>query len=170
MAKRIDTCRPDMAAGSHWVNYVNTRVLKDVKSKGIAMTADYTIQSGEMSAVDFFNAFKESGWWWPEGWSGILRKNRNPQHKRAQCLQREMEPGKWMHLVVYPEQTQVQRTLLGIKLGTKTVDDWSKPLRKSSELHCERYWLQPSSAAHWVDFVREQAELAWQRIKQLIAR
>ena len=54
-----------------------------------------------------------------------------------------------------PGQKEVKTTFLGFDTGTELVDDWTKPPREIS-LHCERFWLQPSSIAHLKDHLKEK--------------
>lgn len=143
--QKPDTCRPLMANPHQWQSYVNDIGFDGVGN--VAMDPPYQIDTGTQSSGDFLNALKNAGWWWPSG-----RPNLNPEHSGGVNLQREVQAGKWLHITVFPGQTKVTKRLLGIKIGTKTVDDWSKPPR-DIQLHCERLWLQPSSFEHLKDFL-----------------
>lgn len=134
-----------MANPQQWQSYVN-----DVGFDGVgnvAMDPPYKIDAGTQSSGDFLNGLKKAGWWWPSG-----RPNLNREHAGGVNLQREVQAGKWLHITVFPGQTEVTTRFLGIKTGTKKVDDWSKPAR-DIQLHCERLWLQPSSFEHLKDFI-----------------
>jgi hypothetical protein len=147
----IDTCRPLMADPQRWQSYVNETVFGDVGR--VAMSPPYKVDTGTQSSDDFLDALQKAGWWWPAN-----RPNLNPEHSGGRNLEREVQSGKWIHITIFPGQTKVTTRFLGIKTGTKMADDWSKPPREI-QLHCERYWLQPSSNAHLKDFLREKTKL-----------
>lgn len=142
-----------MADGKGWSSYVNGTVFKDVRAQGISMDTPWHISSGNLSSLDFLNTLKNAGWWWPSEW---YRQNRNIEHAGGTDIEREVEAGKWIHITVFPGQREESRgSFFGIKLGTKTVDDWSKPPR-DIQLHCERYWFRPTSGDHLRDFLHEK--------------
>jgi YD repeat-containing protein len=147
---QVDPCRSLMSNPEQWQSYVNDVVFNGVDN--VAMNPPYKIDTGTQSSGDFLNSLKNAGWWWPSN-----RPNLNREHAGGTNLQREVEAGKWIHITVFPGQSEVTtRSLSGksgtIKYGTKKVDDWNK-LPRDIQLHCERGWLQPSSFKHLKDFL-----------------
>jgi len=130
------------------ISYVNEVVLKGLSERGIRITPDCRVTNDQgLSASEFLEVLKERGWSWPSQW---YRQNRNYfQHPvRAEHLEKEIEPRRWIHIVVSPG-FRLTRARFG---RSRRVADWSLPPR-NVELHAERGWLRPSSFRHLWDFV-----------------
>ncbi|HEX3144583.1 MAG TPA: hypothetical protein VHQ64_11480 [Pyrinomonadaceae bacterium] len=134
------------------VEYVNDVVLRDLRQCGIGMTADCRITNeGELSADEFVSAFTAAGWSWPRQWH---RRNLNRAHDAdAQHLEKEVEPGRWIHVVISPGLREAENGSLPGRY--RAASDWSLPPRHV-ELHAEKHWLRPSSFAHLRQFLRDR--------------
>jgi hypothetical protein len=134
------------------VEYVNEVVLGDLRQSGIEMTADCRITNqGELSANEFMNAFTSAGWSWPRQW---YRRNLNQAHDAdARHLEKEVEPGRWIHVVISPGLREADQSHSGNRY--RDASDWSLPPRHV-ELHAEKYWLRPSSFAHLRQFLSDR--------------
>jgi hypothetical protein len=133
------------------ISYVNEVVLKNVIEMGISITSDCRITNEHaLSAAEFVRLLKNDGWSWPAGW---YRRNRNYfQHDRgAEHFEKEIEKGRWIHIVVSPG---VRRKQCRFGLARR-VRDWTLPPRHV-ELHAERGWLRPSSSKHLWSFLKEK--------------
>jgi len=131
------------------IGYVNEVVLKDLSERGISITPDCRITNDRgLSASEFVEMLREHGWSWPSQW---YRQNRNyfQHHAGAAHLEKEIEAGRWIHVVVSPGLRQRRGRLI----HPRKVADWSLPPR-NVELHAERGWLRPSSFRHLWDFFR----------------
>jgi len=136
------------------VEYVNEVVLKDLRLCGIGMTADCRITNqGELSADEFVNAFTSAGWSWPRRW---YRRNLNRAHDAdARHLEKEVEPGRWIHVVISPGLRKTEANQSYAENRYRAASDWSLPPRHV-ELHAEKFWLRPSSFAHLRQFLRDR--------------
>jgi hypothetical protein len=132
------------------VTYVNEVVFRDFKPAGISIDANYRINTGSLSALELLELFKESGWSWPMRW---YRRNRNPDHPGGIHLEKELENDRWLHLIVIPERTEPILESGGNGVP-EVADNWNVPPRRI-DLHAENLWLQPSSAAHFCDFIKQ---------------
>jgi hypothetical protein len=131
--------------------YVNEVVLQNLIERGIKLAPDCRITNDRgLSAAEVVAMLKNDGWAWPAQW---YRRNRNYfQHERvAEHLEKEVEKGRWIHIVVSPGIRQKQGRF-GI---TRTVRDWSLP-PNNVELHAEQDWLRPSSYEHLWSFLKER--------------
>jgi len=139
------------------VRYVNEVVLKGLSDEGISMTPDCRVTNPGLSAADFVDLLKRHGWSWPPHW---YRRNRNyfQHHAGAAHLEKEIEAGRWIHIVVVPGVKRkayfTRSPLRRLKLY-RTVRDWTLP-PGDIELHAESGWLQPSSYAHLWRFLKER--------------
>jgi hypothetical protein len=136
------------------VEYVNDVVLRDLRQCGIGMTADCRITNqGELSANEFVNAFTAAGWSWPRQW---YRRNLNRAHDAdARHLEKEVEPGRWIHVVISPGLREAEANQNHSQNRYRAASDWSLPPRHV-ELHAEKYWLRPSSFGHLRQFLRDR--------------
>jgi hypothetical protein len=133
------------------ITYVNEAVLKNLIESGISITSDCRITNDRgLSATEFIGLLRNDGWSWPAPW---YRRNRNYfQHDSgAEHLEKEVEKGRWIHIVVAP----VRRPKQGWFGITRSVGDWTLPPR-NVELHAEKDWLRPSSAEHLWSFLKEK--------------
>ena len=153
------SARELMNSGGPWVHYVNKVVFHDLKQSSVSIDASYKISSGGLSALELLDLFKRSGWSWPVRW---YRRNRNPNHSGGIHLQKEVENGRWLHLIIIPERGEPVLESEGSGV-TAVEDDWSVPPRRV-DLHAENGWLQPSSAAHFCDFIKERYILSFLRL------
>ena len=146
-AGRSDNAKMNMDGPS--IPYVNEVVLAGLSERGIIITPECHITNDHgLSSSELVAVLKERGWSWPTHW---YRQNRNYlQHPAgATHLEKEIEPGRWIHIVVLPGLKKVRG-----RLGrSRKVTDWSLPPRHI-ELHAERGWLRPSSFRHLWDFLR----------------
>jgi hypothetical protein len=136
------------------ITYVNEVVLKGLNERGIRITPDCRVTNDHgLSASDFVALLNEHGWSWPAQW---YRQNRNYfQHQLgAVHLEKEVENGRWIHIVVSLGLRSRRRGL------RRKVRDWTLPPR-NIELHAEQGWLRPSSYKHLWDFVKDRL---WSRI------
>lgn len=137
------------------ISYVNEVVLQGLSERGIRITPECRIANDRgLSAAEFVEVLRERGWSWPSQW---YRQNRNYfQHPaRAAHLEKEIDPGRWIHIVVAPDLKSTRGTFG----RTRRIADWSRPPR-NVELHAERGWLRPSSFRHLRDFVRAKLRLS----------
>ncbi len=141
------------------VAYVNEVVLKDLREWGIALTPDCRITNERgLSAADLLALLKRYGWSWPPQWH---RRNRNyfQHYSGATHLEKEVEKGRWIHIVVTPDVKRKPyfRSLPVLRRMQlhRTIKDWTLPPR-DIELHAESGWLQPSSYAHLQRFLKEK--------------
>ena len=141
-----------MNSGAPWVNYVNEVVFRDLKQSGVSIDPSYRISTGGLSALELLNLFKNSGWSWPVHW---YRRNRNRNHSGGIHLEKEVENDRWLHLIIIPERNESTPESDGS-------DNWNLPPRRV-DLHAENRWLQPSSAAHFCDFIKEHYILPFLR-------
>lgn len=135
------------------VTYVNDVVLKGLNESGISMTPDCRVTNDRgLNASEFVALLKQHGWSWPSQW---YRRNRNYfQHDvGATHLEKEVETGRWIHIVVSPGL----KSRKGMRPGGK-VNDWTRPPRHI-ELHAEKGWLQPSSYGHLWSFLKDKLRL-----------
>jgi hypothetical protein len=136
------------------VAYVNEVVLRGLRGQGISMTADCRITNDlNLTASQFVSALLSDGWTWPTGW---LRRNRNFSHDAdARHFEKEVEPDRWIHIVVSPglvEDAAVAKTSLNKTKKNSRAGDWNLPPR-NIELHAERDWSRPSSFRHLRQFL-----------------
>ncbi len=138
-----------MNSGAPWVDYING-VLREVAGTGISMDATYKIDSGSHSVLELMDLFQKAGWSWPRRW---YKRNRNRAHGGGIHLEKRVEKGKWLHLIIVPAN------------GSNAPLDWqSSPQR--IDLHAENLWLQPSSHEHFFDFIKEHYVLpVFRRLK-----
>jgi hypothetical protein len=135
------------------VAYVNEVVLSGLSEFGIRLTEDVRVTNEQgLSASEFVALLKQHGWSWPRQW---YRKNLNYfQHDfGAKHFEKEVEPGRWIHIVVSPGLRSGQ--------GSRSVKDWTLPPRHI-ELHAEKGWLRPSSFRHLWSFLKNWL---WSRIR-----
>lgn len=133
------------------ITYINEVVLKNLSESGISITSDCRVTNDQgLSASEFVHLLKLDGWAWPAQW---YRRNRNYfQHDRgAEHLEKEVEKGRWIHVVVSPG-VRPRPGKFGI---TRNVGDWTLPPR-NVELHAEKGWLRPSSYEHLWSFLKEK--------------
>jgi hypothetical protein len=133
------------------IPYVNEVVLKNLSEVGIRITPDCRITNDHgLSAAEFVRVLKNAGWSWPDQW---YRRNRNYfQHDSgAEHLEKEVEDGRWIHIVVSPGLRRKQGRF-GV---TRNISDWTLPPRHV-ELHAEQGWLRPSSYEHLWSFLKER--------------
>jgi hypothetical protein len=133
------------------ISYVNEVVLKGLGEWGIRITASCEVTNDRsLSAKDFLALLTEHGWSWPAQW---YRQNRNYfQHNLgAAHLEKEVENGRWIHIVVSPGLSRKPR-LFGF---APKVGDWALPPR-NVELHAEHGWLRPSSFEHLWSFLKKK--------------
>ena len=132
------------------VIYINEVVLNGLSESGIRLTPDCRVTNERsLSASEFVALLKRHGWSWPTQWH---RQNRNYfQHDLgAAHLEKEVETGRWIHIVVSPGL----RSRGGLRLRRK-VNDWTMPPRRI-ELHAEEGWLRPSSFEHLWGFLKKR--------------
>lgn len=152
------SARELMNSGAPWVAYVNKVVFRDLKQSGVSIDASYKISTGGLSALEVLNLFKNSGWSWPLRW---YRRNRNSAHSSGTHLENEVENGRWLHLIIIPER--IERIPQSDRAGVPEVaGNWNVPPRRV-DLHAENHWLQPSSVAHFCDFIKERYILPFLR-------
>jgi hypothetical protein len=151
--------REFMSSGAPWVRYVNEVVLGQLRQAGIAIDEDYKISTAGKSARHLIELFKDDGWSWPQA---RYRRNRNRAHRRGIHLEKEIEAGKWLHLIIVPQE-HLQTRLPNSRLNLE-----SPPVRL--DLHAENLWLQPSSVAHFRDFIRERYVAPWISLFGLLAQ
>jgi len=132
------SAREFMSSGAPWVDYINS-VLREVAA-GISIDAGYKIDTGSYSMLELVEFFKKAGWSWPRRW---YKRNRNRVHAGGIHLEKEVERGKWLHLIIVPGN------------GSGAPVDWQSPPQRI-DLHAENHWLQPSSVRHFHDFVKER--------------
>jgi hypothetical protein len=133
------------------ITYVNEVVLKNLTELGISITPDCRITNENgLSAAEFAALLKNDGWSWPAQW---YRRNRNYfQHDSgAEHFEKEVEKGRWIHIVVSPGVRRKQ-SRFGI---TRNARDWTLP-PSHVELHAEQDWLRPSSYEHLWSFLKEK--------------
>ena len=134
------------------VDYVNDVVLKELRQSGISMTADCRITNDcGLSASEFVKLFTNAGWSWPRAW---FRRNLNHAHDPdATHLEKEVEKGRWIHVVVSPG-LRTEGNLVTSRQDNlnRTVSDWNLPPRHI-ELHAEIGWSRPSSLKHLLQFL-----------------
>ena len=131
-------------------SYVNGVVLKGLGECGVRITPDCRITNDQsLTASELIALLEERGWSWPRQW---YRRNRNYlQHDASAVhLEKEVEKGRWIHIVVSPARSSRPRRIVGRRM----VADWTLP-PKDIELHAERDWLRPSSFKHLWSFVRD---------------
>ena len=152
------SARELMNSGAPWVNYVKEVVFRDLKQSGVSIDPSYKISTGDLSALEVLNLFKNAGWSWAVPW---YRRNRNRNHSGGIHLQKEVENGRWLHLIIIPERSEriLQSNAAGLPA---VVDNLNLPPRRV-DLHAENGWLQPSSAAHFCDFIKERYILPFLR-------
>jgi hypothetical protein len=143
--------KPQNISDGPTVEYVNDVVLRDLRQCGIGMTLDCRITNQrELSAAEFLNAFTSAGWSWPRQW---YRRNLNRAHDvDAIHLEKEVEQGRWIHVVISPGLRGAESNQ-GSRDGSTS--DWSL-LPRHVELHAEKDWLRPSSYAHLRQFLRDR--------------
>ena len=138
------------------IAYVNEVVLKELIEFGITLTADCRVTNDRgLSAAEFVDALMGHGWSWPRAW---YRQNRNyfAHHSDARHLEKQVEPGKWIHVVVSPGLRHDEANARAYKgRRDRTVSDWSLPPR-NVELHAEKGWLRPSSYEHLRQFLKQK--------------
>jgi len=109
--------------------------------------SDYKIDVGSQTAGEFRDQLIKVGWWWR--WD---RPNLSEEHSGGLNLQREVQSERWIHITIIPYQKAIQRLDL-FDHPTYMIDDWSRP-PKDLQLHCERFWLQPTSLKHLYDHLK----------------
>jgi len=140
------------------VRYVNEVVLKGLSNSGIMMTGDGRITNHHgLSASDFVALLEHNGWSWPTQW---YRQNHNffQHHAGAAHFEKEVESGRWIHIVVVPgvkRKAYFTSSLLHRLRVRRTVRDWTLPPR-DIELHAESGWQRPSSFEHLWRFLKER--------------
>ena len=138
------------------VEYVNEVALRELDQSGIRLTADCRITNDhELSSSQIVKLLRAHGWSWPKQW---YRQNRNyfQHYAGAAHFEKEVEPGKWIHIVVSPAKKPKAfrwRPLSGEMRFQRA--DWTRPPR-NIELHAESGWLQPSSGTHLWRFLKEK--------------
>ncbi len=151
-AKAAESDKPDGPS----IPYVNEVVLKGLSEFGISLTPECRVTNARaLSSSAFVKLLSEHGWSWPAQW---YRQNRNYfQHDAgAVHLEKEVEEGRWIHIVVSPGLRKRRRRLI----GRRTISDWTQPPR-NIELHAEKGWLRPSSFKHFWSFVTDRP---WSRL------
>jgi len=77
----------------------------------------------------------------------VFNSNVNPVHWGGTDYQGKVD-GRWYHLTMYPRQILVGQSAL----GNSFKPDYKKtPAR--IEMHCERWYYRPNSAAHFFDYI-----------------
>ena len=138
------------------VTYVNEVVLKEVIESGIRLTPDCRVTNDRgLSAAEFVDTLMGRGWSWPRAW---YRQNRNyfAHDSDARHFEKEVEPRKWIHIVVSPglRREELNRRVYKGRRH-RTISDWSLPPR-SVELHAENGWLRPSSYEHLRQYLKQK--------------
>ena len=139
------------------ISYINQVVLNRLRERGITITPDCRITNDDnLSAAEVVALLKDDGWSWPRQW---YRQNRNyfQYYAGARHLEKEVESGRWIHIVVSPA---VRRADVALGRARK-IRDWSLP--PNIELHAEKEWLRPSSFGHLWSFLAD-------RLKRLVNR
>jgi hypothetical protein len=143
------------------IDFVNEVVLKKLRASGITLTSDCRVTNDQgLSAADFVSLLTSHGWSWPPHW---YRRNLNyfQHYAGAVHLEKEVEKGRWIHIVVTPgvkRESYFTRSPLR-RIGLRReIKDWSLP-PKDIELHAESGWLRPSSYAHLWRFLKETVGL-----------
>lgn len=133
------------------ISYINQVVLKGLRERGISITPHCRITNDDnLSAAEIVALLKDDGWSWPRHW---YRKNRNyfQHHRGARHLEKEVETGRWIHIVVSPAMREGKATF-GRR---RKIRDWTLP-PKDFELHAEKDWLRPSSFGHLRSFLADR--------------
>jgi RHS repeat-associated protein len=144
----MDDCTRLMTNPGPWHDFVNEVVLADIKN--ISMS-DYVLDVGPQSAERLVDQLRNAGWWWR--WD---RPNMSEEHAGGLNLQREVQTGRWIHITVIPHTYEVIERFPRRPKKKVTREDWSKP-PKTIQLHCERYWLQPTSLKHLAEHLWHKA-------------
>lgn len=139
-----DSARELMNSGPPWITYVNEVVFGQSKHAALSIDENYKISAGNRSALEVLDSLKRDHWTWPRAW---YRRNLNRSHRKGIHLEKEVEDGKWLHLIIVPQENSSR----GVR---RAEPDWNKPPLRI-DLHAENRWLRPSSGAHFYDFIKE---------------